>query len=313
MRAMRANTTRPYAALAVSMAVVSFAAILISLARAQGMPALAIAAMRMGLAALVVAPIAIVRCREEIRGLGAADILRGIGAGVLLALHFAFWISSFDYTSVMSSVVFVSTNPLFVGLASVLLLKERVGRGTVIGIIVAVTGGAIVGFADVSQAGPQSLRGDILALLGAVCASGYLLLGRSLRKRISLSLYVGMAYTIAAVVLLGLVAVTRTPLAGYPVWSYAWAVLLALGPQLLGHTSYNWALKYVSATLVTITLLAEPIGATLLAIPILGQVPSALRIGGGALILAGIFVAARAEARQRYSAITPPPTRMSPS
>jgi drug/metabolite transporter (DMT)-like permease len=122
-----------------------------------------------------------------------------------------------------------------------------------------------------------------------------------------------MAYTIAAVVLLGIVAATRTSLAGYPAWGYIWAALLALGPQLLGHTSYNWALKYVSATLVTITLLAEPIGATLLAIPILGQVPTALRLGGGVLILGGIFVAARAEARQRYSKITPPPTRTSAS
>ncbi len=304
---------RPYAALALSMAVVSSAAILISLSRAQGVPALAIAAMRMGLAAVVVAPIAVVRCRKEIRGLGTADLLRGLGAGLLLALHFAFWISSFDYTSVMSSVVFVSTNPLFVGIASVLVLKERIGRGTVIGIVVAVIGGAVVGFADVSQAGAESLRGDVLSLLGAICASGYLLLGRSLRKRISLSLYVGIAYTVAAVALLCAVAVTRTSLAGYPAWGYVWAALLALGPQLLGHTSYNWALKYVSATLVTITLLAEPIGATLLAIPILGQIPSALRIGGGVLILAGIFISARAEARQRYSEITPPATRMSPS
>ena len=295
---------RPYAALGVSMAVVSFAAILISLARDQGMPALAIAAFRMSLAALVVAPIAIARCGREVRTLAPADLLRGVCAGILLALHFAFWISSFDYTSVMSSVVFVSTNPLFVGLASFLILKEKVGRGTVIGIIVAVVGGAVVGLADVSQAGRESLRGDLLSLLGAVAASGYLLLGRSLRKRVSLTLYVGMAYTIAAVALLGAVAATHTRLVGYPPQSYLWAALLALGPQLLGHTSYNWALKYVTATLVTITLLAEPVGATLLAMPILGQIPTPLRIAGGVLILAGIFVSARSEA-QRRAAATP--------
>jgi drug/metabolite transporter (DMT)-like permease len=157
---------RPFAVLAVGTAVVSSAAILISLARAQGMPALAIAALRIGLAALVVAPVAIVRCGKEIRGLGTVDLFKAIGAGLLLALHFAFWISSFDYTSVMSSVVFVSTNPLFVGVASVLLLKERIRLGTMIGILVAVMGGAVVGFADMSQAGSESLRGDVLALLG---------------------------------------------------------------------------------------------------------------------------------------------------
>ncbi len=299
LSAMAPSMVRPYAALGVSMAVVSSAAILISLARAQGVPALSIAALRMGLAALVFLPVAVVRCRREVRSLAAGDVVKIVCAGILLALHFAFWISSFDYTSVMSSVVFVSTNPLFVALASVLLLKEKIGRATAIGIVVAVAGGAVVGLADVSQAGHGSLRGDLLSLAGAIAASGYLLLGRSVRRRVSLTLYVGIAYTTAALALMAAVAVTRAGLAGYPPQGYLWVALLALGPQLLGHTSYNWALKYVTATLVTITLLAEPIGATLLAIPILGQVPTPLRVGGGALILAGIFISARSEARRR--------------
>jgi len=115
----------------------------------------------------------------------------------------------------------------------------------------------------------------------------------------SLRLYISITYLAAAVTLLAIVGISSTRLSGYPVGGYLWVLLLAAGPQLLGHSSYNWALKYVTATFVTVTLLAEPIGATLLAIPVLGQVPAPVRIAGGALILAGVFLAARAEARNR--------------
>jgi drug/metabolite transporter (DMT)-like permease len=291
------DRVRPYLALGFAMVMVSSAAILISLARAQGVPALAIAALRMGAAAAVMGPLMLARCRGELGRLSAPSILLAVGSGLLLAAHFAFWISSLDSTSVMSSVVFVSTNPLFVAAASALLLRERVGRWTVVGIVVAICGGVGVGLADFHQAGPESVRGDSLALLGAVAASGYLLLGRLLRRRMSLPAYAGLAYTTAAVALFAIVLATGTPLGGYPARGYLWVALLAIGPQLLGHTTYNWALKYVSATVVTVALLSEPVGATLLAIPILAQLPSAERIAGGALILAGIFVAAWAEAR----------------
>jgi drug/metabolite transporter (DMT)-like permease len=279
------------------MVAVSSASILISLARGRGAPALAIAALRILLAALVVGPLAAVRCRSEIRRVAVRDVLLGAAAGLFLALHFGFWISSLDYTSVMSSVVFVSTNPLFVALASFFILRERVGRGAVVGIAVAIAGGIVVGAVDLGRAGGESIRGDMLALLGAVCASGYLLVGRTLRRRMSLTLYVAIAYTTAALVLLAVAAATGTNLVVLPGKGLLWVALLALGPQLLGHTTYNWALKYVSATLVTVTLLAEPIGATLLGIPVLGQVPAAASIVGGVLILAGIFLTARAEAR----------------
>jgi drug/metabolite transporter (DMT)-like permease len=157
--------------------------------------------------------------------------------------------------------------------------------------------GTVVGIADLGMGGAGSVRGDALALLGGVSVSGYLLIGRELRKRLSLAAYAGIVYSAAAVVLLAIVGVTRTRLLGHPWKGYLLVALLAAGPQLLGHTSYNWALKYVSATFVTVTLLAEPIGATLLAIPLLRQLPSPVGLAGGALILAGIFLAARGEKR----------------
>jgi drug/metabolite transporter (DMT)-like permease len=291
------HRTGAIVALGIGVAAASFAAILISFARAQGIPALSIAAMRVAAAALVVAPIALVRCAREIRALSARDLGLGAASGIFLALHFGFWTSSLDFTSVMSSVVFVSTNPLFVAAASALLFRERLRPATLAGIGVALVGGVVVGIADAGQGGAGTTRGDIMALLGALSASAYLLIGRRVRTRMSLPLYVGIVYVTAAIALLLAAAISGARLVGYPGEGYLWVLLLAIGPQLLGHTSFNYALKYVSATFVTVALLGEPIGATLLAIPLLSQVPTPVRIVGGLCILAGIFLAARSESR----------------
>ncbi len=287
---------KPYLVLALGILAVSSAAILISFARAEGMSAVAIAALRLTLASVALAPFAFLRARGEWARLAPREIALAILSGVSLALHFAFWISSLDYTSVMSSVVLVATNPLFVGLASVLVLREKLGRGTIIGIAIAASGTVLIGLTDLGQAGSESLQGDALALLGAVAVSGYLLIGRRLRKKLSLLAYISLVYATAAIVLLGLAWVMGARLWGYSPQAYFLIVLLAVGPQLIGHTSYNWALKYVSATFVTVTLLAEPIGATLLAIPLLAQIPEPIKLLGGALILVGIYFAAKSEA-----------------
>jgi drug/metabolite transporter (DMT)-like permease len=292
---MQQRTIHPYVVLAVGIVAVSSAAILISFARAEGVPAVAIAALRLTFASLALAPFVVTRALREWQRLAPHDFALAIVSGVLLALHFAFWISSLDYTSVMSSVVLVATNPIFVGLASVVLLRESLRRGTVIGIAIAVIGGALVGVTDLGQAGAESLQGDALALAGAATVSGYLLIGRRLRKQLSLLAYIGLVYSTAAVVLLVMAWAMGASLLGYSSKAYWLIVLLAAGPQLIGHTSYNWALKYVSATFVTITLLAEPIGATALAIPVLSQIPAPIKLLGGALILVGIYFAAREE------------------
>ncbi len=295
---MKAPPFSPYLVLAIGILAVSSAAILIAFARAEGIPAVAIAALRLTFAALALAPLVWTRARGEWARLARRDVALALVAGVFLALHFAFWISSLDYTSVMSSVVFVSTNPIFVGVASVVLLRESLRRGTVIGIVIAVLGGALIALDDLERAGAESLQGNLLALAGAVTVSGYLLIGRRLRRQLSLLAYIGLVYTTAALVLLVMAIAMGANLLGYSLAGYAFIVLLAVGPQLIGHTSYNWALRYVSATFVTIALLAEPIGATMLAIPILGQVPSPVKIVGGALILMGIYFAAREETRR---------------
>jgi drug/metabolite transporter (DMT)-like permease len=295
------KTLRPYLVLAIGILAVSSSAILITFARAEGVPAVSIAALRLTLASLALAPFALTRSTGEWSCLKPLDLALAILSGVLLAFHFAFWISSLDYTSVMSSIVFVSTNPLFVALASVLLFREPLRGWTLAGILVAAAGGALVGFGDLGQGGAESLQGDMLALAGAVAVSGYLLIGRRLREHLSLVAYISLVYSTAAIVLLLLALAMGARLSGFTIGGYALIVLLAVGPQLIGHSAYNWALKYVSATFVTVTILAEPIGATILAVPLLAQVPSPLKIAGGMLILTGIFLAARAETR---SAVT---------
>jgi drug/metabolite transporter (DMT)-like permease len=289
---------RPYLILALGILAASSSSFLVVFARAEGIPAVAIAAIRLALAALVLAPFALIRTRGEWQHIAPRDLVLACVSGVFLAFHFAFWISSLDYTSVMSSIVFVSTNPLFVGLASVLFLRESLQRGTVAGIAVALIGGALVGISDWGQAGAETLQGNLLALAGAATVSGYLLIGRRLRARLSLIAYIGLVYTMAAIVLLLMAWMMGANLFGYSLTAYALVALLAAGPQLIGHSSYNWALKYLSATFITVTLLAEPIGATLLAIPLLAQVPSPIKLFGGALILIGIYLAAREETQR---------------
>lgn len=289
--------SRGYLALAVGMAAVSSAAILIAFARREGVPALTIAALRMSFSAAAIIPLALTRGRKDLLHLPLRDVGLAAASGVLLALHFAFWISSLDHTSVMSSMVLVSTNPLFVGFASVLILREPLRRWTIVGTAVAIAGSAIVALSDIGRAGGSTLWGDLLALLGAASVSGYLLLGRGLRQRVPLLPYVAIAYTTAAVVLLAVAAASGASLRGYTARGYLFIAILALGPQLIGHTAYNWALKHVSAVFVTITILAEPIGSTLLAMLLLSQVPSAISVAGGCLILVGIWAASWGERR----------------
>jgi drug/metabolite transporter (DMT)-like permease len=258
------------------------------------MPSLVIAAWRLTLATLILAPITLLTRRAELRTLTRREWVYVLGAGLLLALHFATWITSLAYTSVAASLVLVTTHPIFVGLASHVLLHERLSQEMILALGVAIVGSVIIGLGDLG-AGSHRLWGDVLALLGAVTVSGYFLIGRRLRARLSLLAYVFPVYCVAAVVLVLIALFSGLPLLPQHRETWLWLLLLALGPQMLGHSSLNWALRYLSATYVTIAVLGEPIGATLLAWWLLGERPSIWALAGGALILAGIVVASRAE------------------
>ncbi len=292
----------PYLVLFGGVMVAAAAAIMIRYAQAMEMPSITIAAGRLGLAAIILLPITWSRAGNELRRLSRRDLLLGVVSGVFLAVHFAAWISSLAYTSVASSVALVSTNPLWVALLSALLLRERPSLLTMAGVVLTITGSILIGISD--SAGPDSgnaLLGNLLALLGAFGGSIYFLVGRSLRRHVSVLAYIWLVYTSAAVVLLLMAlafAGTANPLTlfgGYPPLAYLLLLGLAVGPQLLGHTAFNWSLRYLSATFVTVALLGEPIGSAVLALILFGEWFAPLQLAGFVILLAGIAVAARGE------------------
>lgn len=280
-----------WAALGLGMVAFSTASILTRLAAA---PPLVIGAWRMVLASLLLTPFAWPRLRREWAALTRRDMLYLGLAGMALAIHFATWISSLSYTTVASSVILVTTNPIFVGLATRYLLHERVGRFQAVAILIALTGSVIVSYGDLQLSG-RALWGDALALVGALAASTYILLGRAVRRKLSTLAYVWPCYGLAALLLLLLCLVTRQQLLAYSARAYLLFALLAIGPQILGHSSFNWALAHFSPILITLAILGEPVGASILALIILGEMPPLTAPLGGLLILAGIYLASRDE------------------
>jgi drug/metabolite transporter (DMT)-like permease len=263
-------------------------------ARLADAPALVTAAYRVGLAALILIPLAVWKAGDELCRMSLRDIMLAMLSGLFLALHFAVWISSLDFTAVANSVVLVNTIPLWVGLLTPLIAQDRIKKATVIGIVFSVIGGAIIGFGDFATGG-KALRGDMLALAGAVCAAIYLLLGRNLRRKLSLLSYVAVCYGSAAAILWLVVLFLNLPITGYSNETVAAFWAMALISQILGHSSYNWALKWFSTSLVAVALLGEPIGSTILAYFLFDEGLTWLKILGGLFILSAIYIAAAGE------------------
>jgi len=314
----------PTLAITIGILAASTASIFIRFAQADDVSSLVIAAWRLSLASLILAPVALLRHRAELRALNPRSLFLALLSGAFLAIHFATWITSLEYTSVASSVVLVSTAPLWVAILAPITIRERVGRLVLIGMGLALVGVTIVGFSDVcispsnsGQAlnaltslqcpplseffGGTAFLGDLLALVGALTVAGYLLIGRSLRENMSLVPYIFVVYGMAALILVIIMLATGHSPFGYEPQAYLWFLLLALIPQLLGHSAYNWALAYLPASFVSVTLLGEPISSSILAYFILGEVPTTLMLFGAILILVGIYIASRREAVQVVS------------
>ncbi|MBC7236827.1 MAG: DMT family transporter [Chloroflexi bacterium] len=277
--------------LALGIAAISTGSILVRLAQA---PALVVGTWRMMLATAILTPLALPSLWREARLLPRKEAFRLLLAGAALALHLASWITSLSYTTVASSVILVSTNPIFVGLASYWFLQERLSRRTTLAIVLSLAGTVVISYGDLAFSG-MALWGDLLALLGAMSASAYILLGRSVRARLSTLAYVWPCYGVAGILLCLFALLGGQPLLAYEARTYIVFVGLALGPQILGHSAFNWALGHFTPIFVTLAILGEPIGATLLALLILGEVPRWTALLGGLLILTGIYIASREE------------------
>lgn len=273
-------------------------------AKAADAPALVTAAYRLGLASIILVPWAMIHYREEIKGLTSKDWIYTVISGGALAIHFASWISSLQYISIASCVVLVNTSPLWVALAAPFITGDRIDKKTAMAISLAVIGAVIIGWGDFST-GPDAWKGDGLALLGAISLTVYLLLGRKVRAKVSLMPYVAVCYGSAAAFLWIALMLSSLPVTGYSwhTWGAFWG--MALIPQILGHSAYNWALRWVNPAVVAVMLLGEPIGSSVMAWAFFHEVPGPAIVLGGCFILSGIYMTQR-------NKVSPVPAKATP-
>lgn len=283
------HRTTPIAALAFAVFAASTSAILVRWSTA---PSSVAAFYRVLFTTAIVTPIALARYREEFFRLSRRDFGLATIAGIALAVHFAAWFGSLNYTSVAASVTLVQTQPIFVAIGAALVLGEHVDRRTVIGIVVAVVGATVMSFGDAGQApiSNSAAYGNALAFLGAIAVAWYVLAGRSIRQRVSLFPYVTVVYAACALSLFALVGVQGHEYVAYPREEWLLFLGMALGPGVFGHTVINWVLEHLESVVVSVAWLGEPIGATVLALALLGEVPDAITVIGGSVVLGGIYV-----------------------
>jgi len=284
--------------LVVSVTAVSTSAVLIRAADDLGVPALTIAFYRCALASVVLLPLMWFGHRDELKALSPASRWLLLGSGLALGCHFAAWVSSLSYTSIAASSVLVQTMPVWVALAGPLVGEHTSRRGWV-GIFIALAGTAVIAGASSGGGLTDPALGDALAIAGAIFAAVYVLIGRKVRQELSLVGYAGSVYAVAAVALGAAMLVSGTPFVGFPAEAWVLFAAMTAGPQFLGHTVFNHLLGEVKASVVSVALLAEPIGATLLGLLIYHERPGPQVVVGAVVVLAGVAVTVLAESSAR--------------
>ncbi|KOF09320.1 membrane protein [Planococcus glaciei] len=244
---------------------------------------------RMLFSILIMSPIFFMKYTHEIKKLSKRDWIFTSVAGIFLAFHFILWFESLNYTSVASSTVLVTLQPLFAFVGTYLFFKEHISLKTLISGMIAVLGSVLIGYGDFQISG-TALYGDVLALIACALITGYLLFGQDVRKRLSLITYTFVVYGVSTITLFFYIIFKGESFGPYPASEWMWFLLLAIIPNLLGHTLFNWSLKWVSTNVISIAILFEPVGAAILAYYILGETLSASQIIGGSVVLAGIIL-----------------------
>jgi drug/metabolite transporter (DMT)-like permease len=296
---------KPYIALLISVVSVSFAAIFI-VSVSESVHPLSIAFFRLFFTTLLILPLVIFhrKTRQELLKIPRKTLLIMIGIGVILAAHFALWVTSLDYTSVASSVILVTAHPVLVAPIAHFFFNEKLSLINIFGISISLFGVAILVLGNYGL-GSITLEGNILAILGGAAAGLYILGGRKIRKTVSIGTYAFTVYLIGAIVLLLLCLLFNAPVTNLPIRDYGIIFLMAIVAGIFGHTLYNWSLKHVRASLASVVLLGEPLGSTLLAlaIPWIQQVPSYYTAIGGAIILTGVYLTSRKNKKKFNSKI----------
>ncbi|MBD1381577.1 DMT family transporter [Metabacillus arenae] len=282
---MKSKHTYPYIALTIGVIAVSTSAILVKLITA---PAAVIAFYRMLFSTLLIAPFFIWHSLSELKRMTKKDWMYSTIAGIFLAFHFILWFESLNFTSVASSVVLVTLQPLFAFIGTFLFFKEKVSRFALFSVLTAIAGSVIISWGDFKVSG-LALYGDLLALIACAMVTAYLLFGQGVRKRHSLTLYTFIVYGICTVTLFIYCLFLNMPLTAYPAGDWVYFLLLALVPTLLGHSLFNWSVKWISTNLISVAILFEPVGAIILAYFILGEIVMWTQVLGGIVIIFGIM------------------------
>lgn len=284
----------PYLAVLGGVFAVSFSALFVRLSTA---PAMIIATYRLLFTFLILAPFTLARHRGDLRALSGREIGLAAASGVSLALHFMTWFTSLRYTTVASSVVLVTIQPVFVVLGSWLFFRERISRLAMLGGALALTGSVVIGASDF-QLDRSAFFGDLLALAAAVFVSGYLLIGRRLRSGVSLPAYTFVTYGSSTLLLVLASLASRTPFHPYPASDWLLFLALAVVCTIFGHTVFNWVLRYVQASVISVSVLGEPLGAIVWASIFLHEYPTARQVVGALFIFGGLFIFTRVTAHK---------------
>ena len=283
---MEKSPIHPYIPIIIGVMSVSLSAIFVKLANADSG---VIAFYRMLFSVLIMSPWFIIKYRYEVKQLTKRDWLFSSIAGVFLAFHFILWFESLNYTSIASSTVLVTMQPLFAFIGTYIFFKEKITLKTILAGSITIVGSVLISWGDFKISG-AAFYGDMLALIACALITGYLLFGQDVRQRLSLITYTMLVYSISTITLFFYILIKGESLGPYPLSDWVWFLLLAIIPNLLGHNLFNWALKWVSTNVISIAILFEPVGAAILAIVLFKEFLTLTQIGGGIIVILGIML-----------------------